>query len=868
MTVKLKPSFPGALRPLSVLLIQVGCLSSAFGLSPVGAQSLPTGIVATVGDPKVSSTTSSKGASMLIEQSSNLALIQWQSFNIGADSVVRHVMTTPNPSALTIHRVFDPATGPSQAVIQGQLLSDHRVFVVSPGGVLATSGAVIDAPSVVLSAHDLHPDLVRDGYARLTGSRTIVLQDDPKLRAAYDLPYGGQVQINSGATLKAGPNGSVMLVGDQVYQNGRISAGAQGSVVLAAVGEAEIDVGDSGFLTLTGIGSDATASATYRAVQLSGQIEVAGGDRAGEVRLVSAGDVALSGGSSIASTGGPVNVSLLSGVLGGGSGSVALQGYDSREYAYASSRAFPAAVAPTSIVGVSVRTDGGAFTIGGGADGAAAGVRLSYADIDTTSAKGDAGQVSIRSRYTTALRYQPAAIEVSHSTIKAAGIDMTGLNVGAQGVMLDQSTLTALTRGVDIRGVASGALDSSGIGVDIYGGVVINGGQGPITLAGRGTYQGVRIQDLTLTTSGPAAQPITLAGQSTLSDQAGVGLAPEGGQPIRIHDAAGPALASGADLIIGATSGPDASRALDLGTGALSPQFNVSGRANYRPLGVDESGRITEAFSTPIQVGVGAPGAATSFVLLPQWFNSSVNPAVPSTTVIGSSGHTGQIGVATGALDGVHVVSLQNQGRGSAGIIVGGSRADGPSMGTLNLLSAGDISQTGPLRAEVLNVIAPASAKVSLNDPGNRVGRLGIDGAPDSSVSGESVPAASSSSGIPGFHTDAEGADFETLAINRFVNVENPVDTPVETRVDPRVAQIAQIKSFELPQAIDAQRSDVYVRDQFNKPQLCTSASVSVASLSGDAGVEPLTLEWAKVRRSPQLSSCSGVRVDSACSAF
>lgn len=864
MTVKHKSSFPSVLRPLSVLLIQIGCLTSAFGLSPVGAQGLPMGIVATVGDPKVSVTPASAtaGASMLIEQSSNLALIQWQSFNIAPDSVVRHVMTTPNPSALTIHRVFDPETGPSRAIIQGQLLSDHRVFVISPGGVLATSGAVIDAPSVVLSAHDLHPDLVRDGYAKLTGTRTIVLQDDPKMLAAFDMPYGGQVQVDAGATLKAGANGAVLLVGDQIYQNGRISVGSQGQVVLAAVGEAEIDIGDSGFLTLTGMGPDATRASATRSVALSGQIEAAGGDRAGEVRLVSEGNVTLYGGSSIASTDGPVNVTLQAGLFKSNAGTVSLQGYDRSDYyAYAASRALPAATTPTTIVSVNVRTEGGAFTMGGGVDGEAAGVSLSYANIDTTSAKGGAGQVSIQSRYTTSdVSHYPAAVLIDHSTILAGGIDVTGFNVNDAGVRLSQSILTGRTSGVDIRGVSTGDGGFNSIGLDIGGGVLVQGGSGSITLAGHGTYQGIRIQDLTLTTSGASGQKITLAGESTLATLAGIGLSPEDALPIRIHDEAGAALASGADLIIGATAGPKATRALDLGADALSPQFSLSGRLNYRPLGVDESGRITEAFSTPIQVGLGAPGAATSFVLLPQWFNAGVNATLPGTTVIGSSQHTGQIGAASGALDGIRTVTLQNQGVGSAGLIVGGSGAGGASMGTLSLLSAGDISQTGPIRADVLNVMAPASAHVALNDPGNRVGHLGIDGVADASVSGEAVPAASSSSGIPGFHTDSEGANFETLAINRFVNVE--------VTVDPRIAQIAQIKSFELPQAIEEQRSDVYVRDQFNKPQLCTSASVSSAGLGGEQGVEPLTLEWGKVRRSPQLSSCSSVRVDSACSIF
>lgn len=844
----MKTHFP--LRPWLALLLQAGCWSTAFGLGTVSAQGLPTGIVTTVGDPKISTTSTDTGAVMRIDQTQNLALIQWRSFNIDSGAKVEHY--GPSPSALTIHRVLDPETGASQATIRGAMTSDHRVFLVSPGGILVASGAVIDAPSVVLSAHDLSPDLIADGYDKLKAPISSLVFKSTTSSSSYATT--SVVDVQSGATLKAGPKGTVLLVGDQISVSGHVVAGAQGQVVLAAVDEAEVDVGDSGFLTIKGFGSGSLPAGRY--VSFYGQIDVEGGASPGQVHVVSDDGVYFAGGSSINALKGPVQVRVEADANGDGYGPLQLSGYDASSYYYAKS----AAAAPVTASFVNINTLGGDVVFGGGAAGAASGVSLSYANIDTRGTGGAAGAFSVLSRFGSAdVERMPAAVSLDHSTVHASSIDIQGFNVESYGVTLSDTTLTA-SSGLDIRGVSTGRLNSASVGVDIYNGVQLNGGLGHVTVAGRGTYQGVRIQDLVITTSGVAGQQITLAGQSTLSNLPGLGLVTEGALPIRIHDEADAGLASSADLIIGASAGKAAPRALDLGTGALSPQFTVSGRANLRPLGVDEAGRITESIDTPIQVGEGAPGAATSFVVLPQWFNPSVNANLPSVTVIGSSGHAGQIGVAPGALDGIQTLTLQNQGVDSDGIILGGSSATGPKMGILSLLSSGDIGQTGPIHADALNVIAPVTAKVVLNDPGNRVERLSLDGAADSSVSGAAVPAASSTSGIPGFSTTSEAADFETLAITRA-----PV---VEGQTGPLVSPADQVKAFELPQAIEEQRSDVYVRDQFNRPQLCTSASVSATGLIANLDVEPLTLEWAKVRRSPQLSSCSGVRVDSACSAF
>ena len=62
-------------------------------------------------------------------------------------------------------------------------------------------------------------------------------------------------------------------------------------------------------------------------------------------------------------------------------------------------------------------------------------------------------------------------------------------------------------------------------------------------------------------------------------------------------------------------------------------------------------------------------------------------------------------------------------------------------------------------------------------------------------------------------------------------------------------------------------RTDVYVKGQMSAPQVCTAANVGGGPIVS-VTIDPLAQQWVQVRRSAQLSTCSAVRSDSACSAF
>ena len=83
--------------------------------------------------------------SLVLNQASGKAVLDWQSFNIGAGEAVRFVQ--PAASSVVLNRVA--AGNPSS--IYGSLTANGQVFLVNPAGVMFAPGAQVDVGSLVAS---------------------------------------------------------------------------------------------------------------------------------------------------------------------------------------------------------------------------------------------------------------------------------------------------------------------------------------------------------------------------------------------------------------------------------------------------------------------------------------------------------------------------------------------------------------------------------------------------------------------------------------------------------------------------------------------------------------------------------------------
>src|SRR5690349_153008 len=124
--------------------------AAAFASPGVAATDLPTGGNVISG----TATISTPGAGVMqIDQSSQRAIINWDSFSIGVGAHVN--FSQPGASSVALNRVV----GGVPSEIFGRLTANGQVFLTNPNGVLFAPGASVEVGSLVattlsISDHD------------------------------------------------------------------------------------------------------------------------------------------------------------------------------------------------------------------------------------------------------------------------------------------------------------------------------------------------------------------------------------------------------------------------------------------------------------------------------------------------------------------------------------------------------------------------------------------------------------------------------------------------------------------------------------------------------------------------------------------
>ena len=124
-----------ASRVLLAYMLMCGCASAQTTPAPtVAANQLPTGAQVSAGQASVSQS----GNTLNVNQTSQRAVVDWTSFNVGKDATVN--FQQPNAQSATLNRVND--TQPSQ--ILGRITAPGQVVLVNPEGVYFGKTATVD----------------------------------------------------------------------------------------------------------------------------------------------------------------------------------------------------------------------------------------------------------------------------------------------------------------------------------------------------------------------------------------------------------------------------------------------------------------------------------------------------------------------------------------------------------------------------------------------------------------------------------------------------------------------------------------------------------------------------------------------------
>ncbi|SFM81758.1 filamentous hemagglutinin N-terminal domain-containing protein [Variovorax sp. OV329] len=234
---------------LTPLMLSMVCL----GMTPALAQQLPTGFAPVAGN--VSLAANPPAGTMNINQGSERAIAQWQTFSIGAGGTVN--VAQPSRASVLLNRVM----GNELSTIAGKLNANGNVYLVNPNGVLFSSGSAVSVGGLVASTLKLS----NTDASFMAGGQLVFERDDGNTATV----------INRGSISTNASGGSVALMGAQVINEGSINV-ARGSAGLVSARKVTVDFDGDGLMRYT-IPADSKATTALVENAASGSVTADGG---------------------------------------------------------------------------------------------------------------------------------------------------------------------------------------------------------------------------------------------------------------------------------------------------------------------------------------------------------------------------------------------------------------------------------------------------------------------------------------------------------------------------------------------------------------------------------------------------------------
>lgn len=199
--------------------VALAVLLALGGVASVSAQ-MPTGGQVVV--PGSATINTGNATNYVVTQHGDKAIINWDSFSIGAGNSVRFVQ--PGANSVVLNRV----TGNDLSRIFGTLSSNGQIFLVNPNGVYFAPGASLDVGGLLATTLN-----IRDND--FLAGRYLFTRGDAAARAEV---------INAGL-IRAREGGYVVLAGDYAANRGVIEA-RLGTILLGSASQMTLDIhGDS-----------------------------------------------------------------------------------------------------------------------------------------------------------------------------------------------------------------------------------------------------------------------------------------------------------------------------------------------------------------------------------------------------------------------------------------------------------------------------------------------------------------------------------------------------------------------------------------------------------------------------------------------
>jgi len=180
--------------------------TATLGIAPP-VHELPTGGNVVAGNATINTTSTADTAILNIDQSSQRAVIDWNTFNVGSAAEVN--FNQPNANAATLNRVLDS----NASQIFGKINATGQVFLINPNGVYFGKSAQVDVGALTAT----------------TGS----ISNDDFMSGNLHFSKGGNGAVVNEGELRAAVGGYIAMLAPEVRNSGVIVA-RLGTVALAA----------------------------------------------------------------------------------------------------------------------------------------------------------------------------------------------------------------------------------------------------------------------------------------------------------------------------------------------------------------------------------------------------------------------------------------------------------------------------------------------------------------------------------------------------------------------------------------------------------------------------------------------------------
>ncbi len=722
--------------------VRKALVSAAFSLAPALAFALDPATVPTGGTVAAGAASISQaGPRLTVQQQSNRAILNWNTFNIGAGASVN--FQQPASTSVVLNRV---AGGGGVSEIYGSLTANGQVFLVNPAGTLFARGAQVNVGGLVASSLDITNENFMNGIHRFAANGT-----------------AGSI-LNQG-TLTAADGGYIALLAPQVRNEGVVAA-RMGTVAFGAGEAVRLDINGTGLVEMQveqaavdalianrslvqadgGIvlmGTRAAGQLAAGVVNNSGEIRAARvTERDGVIRL-EAGDVANSG--SIAAEGADGGrITLASGNTTINSGSISARGSAGKggEVRLLGDKV---GLFGSARVDASGELGGGTVLLGGNYQGKGPEQNASRTVVDadaqvdaSATGNGDGGKVIVWAndftRFSGSIEAKGGPqggnggfVETSaKNVLRAFGKVDASAPKGIGGTwLLDPNNIT-ISSGTDAN--TTGTFDSIDDGAILnnvtLGNALTNGTTVNVTTQSAGTngeagdifvQAGVTANlttGQTATLNLNAQRNIDFSGGGSLSGGTGnLNVNLNAGTDVGFTNMPG-TLPSAITMVMGST--------ISTGNGNLTATANTNGITlagifiGSGSLTVESrGGPITQA--SPVQVGGSASFDAGANTIA---LTNALNDFTGAVSLSNTGANAVQITVANSLALGTLNIASGNLTVASTGAVNLGSGSVGGNL-DVNTNSSGAITQTGGLSIGGTTTLTASGNAITLNNPGN-----------------------------------------------------------------------------------------------------------------------------------------------------